>query len=82
MNDTQKLIIGMVFTLIVSVSTSQCSQLVQVNRLEERESNHFNELTSLLSQMRAERQADSDAIKGDLQGVRGEIMGILRERPR
>lgn len=82
MNDTLKLIIGMVFTLIVSVSTSQCSQMVQINRLEEREANHFLELRTILTGMQQEHAYDANAIKNDLQGVRGEIMGLLKERTR
>ena len=82
MNDTLKLILGMVFTVIVSVSASQCAQNVQVNRLEEREANHFLELRMILTGMQQEHASDADAIKGDLQGVRAEIMGILKERQR
>lgn len=82
MNDTLKLVMGMVFTVFISVGTSQCAQTVQLNRLEEREANHFLELRMLLTGMQQEHANDADAIKGDLQGVRSEIMGILKERTR
>lgn len=82
MSDTLKMILGMVFTVVLSVGTSQCAQMVQVSRLEEREANHFLELRMLLTGMQQEHANDANAIKSDLQGVRGEIMGILKERTR
>lgn len=82
MTDTLKMILGMGFTVVLSVGTSQCAQMVQVNRLEEREANHFLELRMLLTGMQQEHANDATAIKSDLQGVRGEIMGILKERTR
>ena len=78
MSDTLKLIIGMVFTVAMSVSASTCAMQVQINRVEEREGNHFKELSNNVSSAKADLKFDMQGLKDDLQGVRSEIMGILR----
>lgn len=78
--DTIKFLLGLAVTLALSIGASQCSALVQMNRLDEREEQHFREVVSLLATIKADGKADTAAIKMDLEGIRKEVMGILRER--
>jgi hypothetical protein len=78
MSDLTKIILGMVFTAAMSISASTCATQIQINRVEERESNHFAELSEGLSDTKTDLKTDIQGVKSDLQGIRAEIMGILR----
>lgn len=86
MTDLQKILLSALLSTVVGATsgylTGKEQAAIQVNRLEERQSNQYNELRSLIRDLKDTNEENAKMIRDDFNGVRGEIMNILRVRNR
>lgn len=84
MTELQKILLGALVSTVIGAGTGYMTARqevsVQVTRLEERQANQYNELRSLIRDSRDSNDSNFKAIREDFNGVRGEIMSIIKGR--
>lgn len=82
MTELHKILLGALISTVLGATTGYFTAreqaAVQVNRLEERQANQYNELRNLVRDIKEQGDSNAQAIRNDLNGVRGEILNILR----
>lgn len=83
-SEVQKIFLGALISVVLGASTAYFTAKeqasVQVNRLEERQANQYNELRSMVMTVKEQGNENAQMIRDDLNGVRAEILNILRNR--
>lgn len=84
MTDLQKLLLSALISTVIGATTGYYTAReqvsIQVTRLEERQANQYNELRSLIRDSRDSNDTNFKMIREDFNGVRGEIMSIIKGR--
>lgn len=84
MTDLQKILLSVLLSTVISATvgylTAREQAAIQVNRLEERQANQYGELKNMVQSAQSVSDRNFDILRQDFNGVRAEIMGILKER--
>lgn len=82
--ETQKILLSVLLSTVISATvgyyTAREQASIQVNRLEERQANQYSELRGMILSSQAASERNFESVRQDFNGVRGEIMTILRGR--
>ena len=85
MSEVHKTLLSALLSTVLGATmgyfTAKEQAAIQVNRLEERQANQYAELRAMILDSRTLTERNFDAMRGDFNGVRAEIMNILRGRP-
>jgi hypothetical protein len=84
MSELQKILLGALISVVISASTGYYAgkeqAAIQIAQLAERQANQYNELRGMIRDSKDANDRNFLMIREDFNGVRGEIMSIIKGR--
>lgn len=80
MTDPQKILVSAGLSALLAGGGTFAAMQRQVDKVEVRQEEQYRSLRERINEVGERTKQGHEDIKADLQGIRGEIMNILRER--